>query len=100
MNIEELNAKIAKAGQEYEIARNKAISEFCAANNPYKIGDVFADHIGKIVIESIKYGWPAYNSTPCCIFYGPELKKDGTPKKNGTKRSAYQYNEKKENSDK
>ena len=48
------------------------------SNNPYKIGDVIKDHTSTIKIDTIN----VYMSLtdPCCVYSGPELKKDGTPK--------------------
>lgn len=80
-NLEILHAKSLK-----DLARTYAL-----ANNPYKIGDVFEDHIGKVLIESI--GVTVY-TIPSCTYYGLELKKDGTPRKDGNMRLAYQNNDK------
>lgn len=92
MTLEELNNKIM-------VLRNKFNNDvyllkiaYCNLNNPYKVGDIFTDHIGSIVIENIK---PYCSDEPCCVYYGTELKKDGTPRKDGSKRQAWQSNEKK-----
>ncbi len=73
-----------------EKCRQLAIS-YAMANNPYKVGEVFQDHIGKIIIESI--GVYVSQETPMCRYFGLELKKDGTPRKDGNKRLAYQSND-------
>lgn len=70
-------------------AKRELIKKYCDANNPYKIGDKFTDHIGTILIESISYYW---STEPCCVYFGLELKKDGTPKNNRNKRKAWQSN--------
>ena len=90
MQLEELEAKIKSFAKEYESARNKAITEYCLANNTVKVGDIFTDHIGSIVVESIKAsaGFGKYQ----CVYFGTELTKKLEPKKNGDKRSAYQQN--------
>ena len=91
-NIVENNKLIAEfmgfvADKSFEV-------KFADNNNPYSIGDVFTDHIGSIVIEKISYNLNPYNGgLPCCAFFGKELKKDGTPKKNGSARLAYQAND-------
>lgn len=64
--------------------------EFAKANNPYKIGDIVKDHIGKLKIEKISYFM--FYSQPSCIYYGVELKKDGTPCKIQSGRPVYQKN--------
>lgn len=55
--------------------------EYAMANNPYKIGDIIEDHIGRIKIEKISFGYSFPHETPECIYYGIEVKKDNTPKK-------------------
>ena len=91
MKIEELNAKIGEIKKEGLIKEGVVIKEYCDANNPYKVGDKFTDPIGTIIIERINYCW--YFSTPCCRYFGIELKKNGSASKNGNKRTAYQSNE-------
>jgi hypothetical protein len=73
--------------------RNDLIKQYCDANNPYKVGDIFTDHIGSIKIEKIKYSEGGFGVMPQCFYFGTELKKDGTPKKSGDKRQAWQSND-------
>ena len=87
----ELQAKIKNIYEETRKKEKLVIREYCLANNKYKEGDIFQDHMGKIIIEKIDYYYSPDN--PCCIYLGIELKKDGTPKKNNPKRWAYQCNE-------
>lgn len=88
-----MNAKITQLELEFENNRNKVVKEFCDANNPYKVGDVFTDHIGSILIDKIQY-WVIFgNEGPCCVYSGLELKKDGTPRKDKSRRQCWQYNE-------
>lgn len=88
---EKLEQELKLLEQEYERSKHNLITTYCNANNPYEIGDIFTDHIGSILIEQIGYSgaFSSYN----CKYYGLELKKDGTPKKLGNKRWAYQSNE-------
>lgn len=72
--------------------KRNLIKEFCDANNPYKIGDIFSDHIGQIRIEKIKYYARAVDY-PCCIYEGIILNKNGDENKLGSRREAYQINE-------
>ena len=90
MQLEELEANIKGFAKEYESAKNKAIGEYCFSNNTVKVGDIFTDHIGSIVVESIKVsaGFGKYQ----CVYFGAELTKKLEPKKNGAKRRAYQQN--------
>ena len=103
MTLNELNNKIIVLRNQFDnevrLLRNQFDNEvrllkslYCNYNNPYKVGDVFTDHIGSIIIESIS---DHFTGNPCCVYYGVELKKDGTPRKDGSKRHAYQSNEKK-----
>jgi hypothetical protein len=95
MELQDLKDRLKVLEQEYESKQKEVMREYCDENNPYKIGDKFTDHIGTILIEKILYSY--YNSflyeAPSCVYFGPELKKDGTPKKNGDKRKAYQLND-------
>lgn len=61
------------------------------SNNPYKIGDVVEDHIGKLMIEQICVYEDPWD-LPVCVYKGVELNKDGTPRKKQTGRGVYQSN--------
>lgn len=54
---------------------------YALKNNPYKIGDIIQDHIGKLQIQSIGIYLASYNGIPTCFYRGIELKNDGTPRK-------------------
>jgi len=75
---------------EYSKSKEELMKEFVRSNDPYKIGDKVTDHIGTIIIESKKYDW-GY-TCPCAVYFGIELKKDGTPNKKMTKRNLWQSN--------
>lgn len=92
MSKQELEHKLKELQQEYDLKKKEVMKKFCYANNPYKIGDKFTDHIGTISIEKIGYSLTS-TGIPCCNYYGAELKKDGTPKKNNNKRIAWQSND-------
>jgi len=96
MTKETLDRELAYLLEDYELSKKELIKAYCIANNPYKVGDVFTDHFGSIRIEEIKYTAGTIMSSPGCVYFGPELKKDGTPKKSGAVRCAYQTNEVKE----
>ena len=91
MNKAELKAKFEEIDKESKKKKIEATMQYCVANNPYKIGDRFTDHISTIIIEKISY----YLSTdnPCCIYYGANLTKSCTVNKKEPYRSAYQSNE-------
>jgi len=92
MNKQELKHKLNELQQEYGLKQKEVMKQFCDANNPYKVGDKFTDHIGTIVIEKISYSYTV-TGTPSCVYFGAELKKDGIPKKNNDKRNAWQSND-------
>ena len=90
MKKEELLLKLDVIEHSYLKAKQEALVEYCDANNPYKVGDVFTDHMGSILIEEVKY--TNFNNKyrePSCVYYGVQLNKDGTPTKLGNKRDAY-----------
>jgi hypothetical protein len=92
MNKQELEHKLEELQQEFELKKKELMRQFCDANNLYKVGDKFTDHIGTIIIEKIRYLFTV-KGTPSCVYFGTELKKDGTPKKNNEKRNAWQLND-------
>jgi hypothetical protein len=89
MTIEQLNKNLETLELQYEEQKRTLIKEYCLANNPYKVGDVFTDHLGSILIDNIK----VYIYDKCCIYYGVELTKKGEQNKRGTTRSALQTND-------
>lgn len=94
MTKEEMNAKITQLQLEFENNKKKVIKGFCDANNPYKVGDIFTDSNGSIIIDKIQYWYTNFlGDGPCCVYGGLELKKDGTPRKDGSRRQCWQFNE-------
>ena len=93
MQYQEYEDRLRELKVEFEQKKSKLIKEYVDANNPYKIGDKVTDHYQNVSIriEKIDYHLSLYG-TPCAVYYGPELKKDGTPKKNGNKMYVYQSN--------
>ena len=90
MNKQTLENKLSQLYQEHELKKKEVMQEFCDANNPYKVGDKFTDHIGTVVVEKIRY---SYGDKPCCVYFGAELKKDNTLRKDNSKRQAWQSND-------
>lgn len=88
-----------KAVQELQEAfENKKIllaREYATTNSPYKLGDIFQDHLGRIRIEQIKVTTSFGESYPSCIYFGTEINKDGSDNKKGNKRQCWQDNEEK-----
>lgn len=92
MTFEDYKDKLNELRSEFSIKEDELMKEYVKSNDPYNIGDNFTDHIGTILIEKKYYGTPGLSNKPCVVYYGAELKKDGTPKKNGKKRKAWQSN--------
>lgn len=91
----EYRDELVKLETEYRKKRQELMAKFALSNNTVKKGDKFTDHIGTILVEEIK-AQGSLTGLPSCIYLGVELKKDGTPKKSGEKRWAYQTNKLKE----
>ena len=91
MEYQEYKDKLKGLELEFEQKKSKLIKEYVDANNPYKNGDKVTDHANSIIIEKIKYHI-SLTGIPCAVYYGSELKKDGTPKKNGNEACVYQCN--------
>ena len=92
MELAEYRLKLRAIEDAHEIKKRKLAREYALSNARYKIGDIFTDHIGSIRIELIKAY--IFFKNPECVYYGLELKKDGTtPTKKMQKRDAYQNND-------
>jgi hypothetical protein len=90
MNREELEQKIKELESQLKKEKSALIKQFCDDNNPYKVGDIFTDHMGSIIVEKIAYIHSKYYGTYYCQYLGSVLKKDGTPRKDNSKRWALQ----------
>lgn len=91
MTEEEYLRRLDLIKKAYEVDKKNLAIEFAMSNNPYKVGDVIEDHVGKLKIEKIKVNTIYYN-LPSCSYYGVDLKKDGTPCKRQTGRCIHQSN--------
>lgn len=91
MNKADLQAEFARIEAKAKADQVAAIRDYCLSNNPYKVGDIFEDSTGKIVIEKINIYCSKDN--PCCVYYGLMLKRDGSPTKKMERRDAYQCND-------
>lgn len=91
MTQEEYLSRLGFLKKAYEVDKKNLAIEFAMSNNPYKVGDVIEDRVGKLKIGKIKVDDFLLHK-PSCIYYGVELKKDGTPCKRQTGRCVYQSN--------
>ena len=89
MTKETLDNELLLLAKKYDDDCTELKKKYADANNPYKVGDIIQDHIGKGKIEKIAY---YFSFSPECIYYCQELKVDGTPGKNKSRRWIYQNN--------
>lgn len=69
--------------------------KFALATNTIKVGDTIKDHIGSIIVETVKFTRTNYVyrlGFPQAVFQGLMLKADGKPRKNRQWRSIYADN--------
>jgi hypothetical protein len=92
MTKEELKKRQLKLYNDYQQKLKELNALYAIDNNPYTVGQLFRDHIGVIKIEKIDVS-ADHQGVPCCVYEGPEMKLDGTPKKGHAVRGAFQCNE-------
>jgi hypothetical protein len=90
MTQEEYKSKFDEINNDCQLKLKSLAKECALTNNPYKIGDIIADHIGSIKIEQIQFTLGGGKYIPECAYTGIELTKKGEPNKRGTKRRIYQ----------
>lgn len=69
--------------------------DYSLSINPYKVGDVIEDHIGKGQILSIHPGWDGFRDGPEIRYYCVNLTKKGEVNKREPERNIYYSNLKK-----
>ena len=69
--------------------------EYSLSINPYKVGDIIEDHIGKGRILAIVPGWDSFYDRPQIRFYCENLTKKGEINKREPERNIYFTNLKK-----
>lgn len=90
MMPEEYKYRMEVLAAEFEAKKRALVKECALSNNQYNVGDIVTDHIGSVKVEKIMT--TTSNDKPTCVYYGIELKKDMTPKKNDPRRQAWQNN--------
>lgn len=91
MTLEEYKNRLKEIAKEKDAKEAQLTKEYVEANNPYKVGDIVEDHIGKILVERIVFTYTTLGM-PCALYFGYELNKDNSPKKKGSIRGVYQTN--------
>jgi len=85
MNTAEYDSQMKEIRDDYLVKCKKLRIQFVASNTTVRVGDVIKDHSGSIVVEKTGVNVPL-TGYPEPKFYGIELKKDGTPRKDKAKR--------------
>lgn len=89
MTLKEYKNRLKESEDKHRAEIRALRSEFALKNAIHAVGDITTDHIGSIKVTGI--GCANYGD-PQTIYYGIELKKDLTPRKDGAKRWVYQSN--------
>ena len=91
MTKKEFQEAKRKIDIEYNRKLDNLYIEYAKSNNPYKIGDIVSDNLHTIRIEKITVSI-MFNNMPCCVYHGPELEKDLSPKKRQLNNPVWQTN--------
>jgi hypothetical protein len=82
--------------KQIEVEANKKKRElnvrYAMELNTYSKGDKVTDHIGTVLIDEIRVSNGSLGGMPCCVYYGLELKKNGEPRKDKSRRGVYGSN--------
>lgn len=89
MDLNEYKEKLEAIRKEADAKSFALAKEYALSHNTVKTGDIVKDHIGNVLVESIKIH---LSSPPSCVYFGPTLTVKLAPTKNGKKREAYQMN--------
>lgn len=92
MELQEYKDKLKELTDNFDRDKSLLAKQYAFSNNTLKVGDIVGDSVSKILVEKIMYtaGGGFSNNTPECVYFGIELKKDNTPRKDGNKRKIYQ----------
>lgn len=92
MDKEKYDAEMDLLEKEHLDAVRSLKVKFAFANNPYQMGDIIKDHQSIIRIEKIQATTANLQKYPECVYSGPQLKKDLTPRKDGNREQIWQSN--------
>lgn len=92
MTQEEYNEKMKAAKLELERKQDAINIEYAESNNPYKVGDIIEDHIGKGQIISWSPTKLYLENYPCLLYKCHNLLKSGKVSKKEPIRNIYQRN--------
>lgn len=91
IKLKELKNQFEVLKDEYLEKQRNLQKRFALENCNIQIGDVLTDHYHTIKAETYDISFDC-DGTPYMVFYGPELKKDGTPCKRQSGAPVHQIN--------
>lgn len=91
MTKKEYEEQLCALEADYEKKKRELDLTFAKSNNPVRVGDKVRSCFVYILVEKMVLCKPL-GCLPCVVYFGTELKKDGTPKKNAAKSSFIQIN--------
>lgn len=92
MTREEIDNRLNELQLEFDKSKKALLKQFAISNNTIAVGDVVCDHIGYGRVEKLQVTMSMLSKYSEMRYWCVELKKDGTPKKNGASRWMYQSN--------
>ena len=91
MKQEELLKRCAAIDQEAQKRKEELYRAYAYANNTVKVGDIISDGVSCIRVKTMGVYVNFYGSAQM-RYFGPELTKVGTPRKDGRESWVYQEN--------
>jgi len=92
MTIEEYKERLNTLTNKFEKEKRDLSIEYTMSNKRFNKGDILKGHNSTILVDEFKLG-RSFNGIPYLVYYGFELKKDLTPKKNGARDSIHDDND-------
>ena len=91
MTEQEYVHKIKKAKEQFEKDIKTIQREYAFSNQKHEIGDILKDVDFQIIVDEIKWSTNRFSrdGLPCLVYIGRVLKKNGTPRKDGTIRKIF-----------
>jgi hypothetical protein len=89
MTKQEYQNRLKELEEKFEKDKKQLAQDFVFSNLKYKVGDiVVTDNVSSIKVDDIKCGYGLF-SVPHVSYWGYELKKDLTPRKDKSRRSIW-----------
>ena len=90
MTSQEFKDKFLEIEKAYETDILKLSKKYAFANSNVGVGDLLSDSSCIIKVDTIKFTRGSAEVLPRCVYYGPVLKKDLTPRKDNSRPVIYQ----------